>query len=659
MFTAYIARLVCVTTLLLALAAAVCAQETPVVGAFASIVREVQTTGVAQRPPASWLPARKDAPVHAGAGVRTLKRSLAEIKFLDGSLLRVNERTDLVVQQAANLRTVKLSTGAVWVRVAKGANTSVETPTCTAHAKGTIFVVAVNPDGSTQVTVLEGTVEVSHNGVTVPVTAGQTVHVGGGGEIGAVTAVPPADLPVGSGGAAVTWWSGLASGTTLSVTAGTSITDALRASPVTDITAALEPQRWMFGDLTDSFMTISGNIIAPNVLQVMANEHLATLGDFEAAHGNDSVALYLTPTTPVKMTNQEFLNSLGVYTIGQDLDAYTTNGGTWPPQGGVSVIVKKPLLRSPSPYRPGAINVSDAELRILDQTRSSTAVLAGGLAAGLLADHGNWTLSSPTFDGLLYGFAGGQGFFGARGDMRGLIGNTRYVLEGNAIELTNDPATDLQSRLGSVAVVERDLGKWTLFAGRDRFIRGPVFQNALNTQLIADRYSGFGARTDQGSWGFEGAWLYDSNPFVAGAQPGATATLFARWNGGIFSAHLLETGQIANGHGRTVSFTYPVITNQLDVYGEIGHGIDDAAISTVGVYLPDVYQRYDVDTFIEYASHEGVGKALSVVGCKTIDANLEARAYMNIINGGADLGVGAIWRFGKPAGGHEFGTMQQ
>jgi ferric-dicitrate binding protein FerR (iron transport regulator) len=134
-----------------------------------SVVRQVyaqQGTG------GEYKPATQGQGVANNQGVRTLKRSQAEIAFKDGSLLRINERTDIVVHDTNTLRSARLNNGAVWVRVAHGAKTQIETPTVTLSAWGTVFVVEQDGKKKMVTRVLEGAIDVTAGGKTV------TVHQG-------------------------------------------------------------------------------------------------------------------------------------------------------------------------------------------------------------------------------------------------------------------------------------------------------------------------------------------------------------------------------------------------------------------------------------------------------------------------------------------------
>lgn len=110
--------------------------------------------------------------------VRTGRRAFAEITFTDRSLLRVNENTDMVIFQGDFLRKMQLQKGAVWMKVAKGTSTAVETPVATATVRGTEFEYAANGD----LKVFEGEVWLEAAGSTLMVMAGESAEIGPDGK---------------------------------------------------------------------------------------------------------------------------------------------------------------------------------------------------------------------------------------------------------------------------------------------------------------------------------------------------------------------------------------------------------------------------------------------------------------------------------------------
>ncbi len=627
---------------LLALPFARVLAQQPVVATL-SIVRQVEVTSTPVAVGKVYGPAVQHQGLRNGYGVRTLKRAQAELKFKDNSLLRLNERTTLVVEDAVQMRKISLTEGAVWVKVAKGVHTTVETPTATATAKGTQFLVLLTDTGATRVVVLEGRVEVGTPGGTVDVGAGQYTETApppkgtANGSTGSTGTNPPppaaaqtisaADLPEDQGGTVAGWWADSNVSGGVSVTAGTPVAQDIRESPVSEdgVVAASQPPTtpgmpayagYIEDDASrNAFLNVAQRVLTPAIYG--ANQDATS---YKQAHNTDA----LTTLPGLTAADLSALSALGITDVGTFVQGLLDNGG--------AVDVALNPLTSRGALRPKAITVapSQRELLLLDQTRSSAGIFFGGLALGLAADWGHWSMSRPDYGAMLYGFSGRPGFWGARADITGLIGKTRYAFEANALDLINDPSHDLVTRLTSVAEVEHPVNKdLTLFAGRRRFYHGPVFQDLMNTQLIANRYSSIGMDYTRGPWSFEGAWLYDSNPDVTDAQPGALASLELKAGGGIFGLHALRETQVHDGNGLTASASIPLVRNVVDGYTEVGWQVDEMLVQTYGLYLPWLYQKTDVDVFLEYGRHAAVGQGVSAIASHKLGEMTELRAFAN------------------------------
>lgn len=97
--------------------------------------------------------------------VRTGPGSRAVLRLADGSLVEVNERTELSVHAARSGRVVRLERGDVIVQAARQrrGRLRVETRDATASVKGTVFAVSSGL-GGTLVSVVEGSVAVAQGG---------------------------------------------------------------------------------------------------------------------------------------------------------------------------------------------------------------------------------------------------------------------------------------------------------------------------------------------------------------------------------------------------------------------------------------------------------------------------------------------------------------
>lgn len=99
------------------------------------------------------------------------------------------------------------------------------------------------------------------------------------------------------------------------------------------------------------------------------------------------------------------------------------------------------------------------------------------------------------------------------------------------------------------------------------------------------------------------------------------------------------------GHGRSASFTLPLVRNTLDAYGEVGQGIDGYQNETFGVYLPGVFQSTGVNVFGEYARKLGVSQAYSMTALYEVPKGPQLRSSVDWINGSARFSVGAAIKF--------------
>lgn len=151
---------VCLLTLL---AAAIAADAAPA-GTIAAV------TGTAEVYPAggrAWKPAKSGMKVFAKDNCRTGVASYMEIRWTNGGIMRLGEKSCLTVSRrpdTSDISSAKVLSGRVWVAMKKIAGTgqrfSVESPTAVAGIRGTVFRMDVGSDTGTDVAVYEGKVAV-------------------------------------------------------------------------------------------------------------------------------------------------------------------------------------------------------------------------------------------------------------------------------------------------------------------------------------------------------------------------------------------------------------------------------------------------------------------------------------------------------------------
>jgi hypothetical protein len=541
-----------IASVLLLVLTATASQAQEVVGTL-SIIRDVRVTRSVFGDNNEYVNARNGQPIQNRYGVRTLRRSRAQVNFRgDRSILRVNELTDLVVYDEATLRRVQLSQGEVWVHVAHGVNTSIATPILTATARGTEYTVA---DGF--VKVFEGVVAVkpaSGEGKEFLVPAGHKIAFGPDGHTSGVENLAPDEMPKGRGGGSTTWF--------------------------TEVPSELGTEVGVMG------------------------------GDFHSLR-----------TDPIN----EPVNK--------------------PTEGSLAVIIDRKHF---SPAQTVAQTDPRNELGLVDDTNSSDWFPAVALAATLALDYPTLDQTKlPAVQGTVFGFDGSPAFAGIRGDANGAIGRSTYGYEANVLQYYNDPTTNVLGRFDSVLYMERPVAPdLQVFAGRMKFYEGPVFNDAIDTQLIADRYSAAGVEYAGHLFSGNLAYVYDANRYQVGTQPGLMANLEYHLLGGAIGGHVLQTsGPLGNGHGQSVTLTLPVWRNMIDGYGEYGKGIDGTTNETIGAYFPWFLRHAGVDLFFEYADKVDVAHAYSVTALYRIKKTIELRAGLDWVNGTPLASVGAAWRF--------------
>lgn len=122
--------------------------------------------------------------VQAGDTVKTGKDGEVELYWLDGTRIKVGADTLMTVLKCqintatkSETSMFKLDVGRLWIRVLKvlshKSKFEIKTPTATAGVRGTVFSVAVTPDGVTSISVREGQVAVEAEGATGSIAANQ------------------------------------------------------------------------------------------------------------------------------------------------------------------------------------------------------------------------------------------------------------------------------------------------------------------------------------------------------------------------------------------------------------------------------------------------------------------------------------------------------
>ena len=135
-----------------------------------------------------WEEAETGMTIKAGSWVRTAPDSDAMLTFFNGTTVKLEPGTVLLVEQAEGVQenqptiiVLKQQLGRTWSRVTKltdpGSHYEIQTPSASALVRGTQFVTEVDEAGATSVQTIEGLVSVSAEGEEVFLPAGRQTTV--------------------------------------------------------------------------------------------------------------------------------------------------------------------------------------------------------------------------------------------------------------------------------------------------------------------------------------------------------------------------------------------------------------------------------------------------------------------------------------------------
>jgi tetratricopeptide (TPR) repeat protein len=161
------------------------AQDVPTPGPRDAVLLTFSgTVEVAPAGTTAFATAQRDEILHLGDQLRTGKASRASIRLSDKSVLRVYESTTLDIkppQQADHNDVIEVKSGATYFfNRDKPQETQFQTPSASGAIRGTEFVLVVKEDGSTEVTMLDGQVDLTNSAGGVQVHSGEQAIVENG-----------------------------------------------------------------------------------------------------------------------------------------------------------------------------------------------------------------------------------------------------------------------------------------------------------------------------------------------------------------------------------------------------------------------------------------------------------------------------------------------
>ena len=158
-----------------------------------------------------------------GSQVRTGRRSKCEVKFPGGTVVRMAERSDMIITSVTEHR-VKLLSGQVLASVVRGQGAQVEGATATASVRGTLVLFSAKsapgeyPPQGEEVSIWDGEAEISTDKDSAILGHGQKSGIDPTGDISPAGAALPTGFPTGG---MTPWWQGLRTGGNVQATPGT------------------------------------------------------------------------------------------------------------------------------------------------------------------------------------------------------------------------------------------------------------------------------------------------------------------------------------------------------------------------------------------------------------------------------------------------------
>jgi hypothetical protein len=600
-------------------------------GARVTAIVRVVKTGTVRAP--GWQDARLGAALEEGDRLRTGRRSKAGMRFRDGSAVRVDELSEVVVRSGTRDATV--NRGALYGSY-RGPGT-VSGGYAVAAVKGTQFEFRTRGK-ATRVRCYSGVVYVG--------TAGADVRAGAADAGTGNTLVDDALI-----GQTRPW-----AGTTLRLMSGP---DAGQQRTITGFDSATgtvtvdRPFDHPAGPGFDYLLTTQPDlpvvVLTPGTETTVREGRppspprrafpLAFAGGEEHPWFDELVEGRAVAVYPGSPRHEEDQANAWVLD-----EAIEKTGGLQEGFGDVNVLRQKPRPQQPSgggaeivigvPTAPtgptdqvptpvtGPTNQVPAPTRTSSLARTASVTSVRSVAAGasslpfLVAAVGAGEARSAAgrpgalWDLEPYAFgADDGGTVGGQARLRGIAGRVMAQVGGRFADFAGNGETDL-----SEASLLYRSGRWgDLKVGRQHLFVGPANNSELGTLM------GFNT-ADAALWnappgrrlGWSVGYLKDSAPLQGDGFSGWYGRGQGTLGGGLWGVTLLTANRAGGGLGASADFSLPLLRDRLDGYVEAGRDPFDHDLVTGGFYFPGLFQRTGVDAFLEYQSRGGFDDRVSL-----------------------------------------------
>lgn len=519
-----------------------------------------------------WTASKVGTLLPAGSRVRTDGRSKAEIKFPDGSIVRMGPRSDLVIQAVTD-KQMQLKYGTLWGKFISGEGARIQGGSAVAAIKGTTLDYSTTPHNDGTYTDVCNVYETEF-GVDFITSAGVT------------------PLPAGMGAR----WRGRSPTLPDEVAGG--------QQPGGQQPDGQQPDGQQPGDQQPGGQQPGGQQLTPPQPGPVPPQNVAAHLYVSWPGGQTGTHTVTTPGTGVgrdlktgSYAAQKVVNDVLPGTFGQE-------------EGDLDVIVG-------SASAAGATSRS-SPLMLAQLPRIADTVVAATITQTPSRELFGKRFYGPYVNADAYGlWAESDSIIGARIRPTAVIGDFYVELGANVF---NDFEGGWDAQLSEAFALTKS-GSTEITLGRQHFLEGPVNNSDLGSILGFDTIDAARIRRQlDDRWTVDFGIVLDYLPFSRETTSGAFLRTESTVGGGMLGLNLLYDDE--HDLGYSVDLAWPAIPGQLDVYGEYGNTSEKAAVSTLGVYFPGLYQSEDIDLFIERATRRGELELWSLAAYKSVNEQL-------------------------------------
>ncbi|HEX8552541.1 MAG TPA: FecR domain-containing protein [Abditibacteriaceae bacterium] len=543
-------------------------------------VAKIQRIAEMKNGDAAWKRAGVGTALAVQNRVRTGKRSKADIKFSDGSLLRLGQLSSVEFRSAKG---VTLTGGQLLFAALKPGR--VLAGNAAAEIKGSVAVIRLNPDNSVDAELFLGATDIVTEKGTVSLKPGQGITAFPDGTFSRIRAASPRAYLRGA--------------------ASSELLDEPNDAPFTGSAAQIPTRTAPERTATETYQglgrgpAIIDNYANPFVLPKSRSpfdrpfpDPLPPLPDSDSTANNIRIAR--TRSSQVTQRHRPALenNFLGA------LPAL--------------VLAPRPSMRLaqiPAATEAGVPRALDAANDAANPENDDLDIAA---AQKHLEEIERGDGQASGVDAALIGVLGDGGTALYGGQLHGYLTRGKFLFDATIQPLRlRNPGGGTQdySAVSSAHVLYRD--SWgDVQLGRQRFAAGPT-QATLFGSLVRQ-----GSREVMDALrikprlkpGFtaEAAYLIDAYPRnlpyrVSGRQEGLYGRAGVQRSFGNFAVNALSYRDANTSTGVTLDFAVPLVRNEVELYGEFGRDVFKRRLTTVGLAFPVLYDRAGIDFALEYA----------------------------------------------------------